>query len=430
MGLTYQMELILNITSYHRLSPEIEASKTTKHSLIFGRSEACDWHLPDPEKIISSRHGRIEKEGDSFYLYDTSTNGTFVNFGVSALGQGNKHRLAHSDVITVGDFQIEVELADSQSTTAYTEARPSTDDFALRNSAPAPEIDNFSSSDLFLNESILDESMPAVSMKEENMAQPDNQIPENWDELSHLMNPDVSVSPQNHFDDVAVAEQPVKVEPQKTPEPVKQPVKQAQTHASTASANSDLSEAFLKGLGVKTELQNALNTPELWFEMGQSLNLLLNELMESLRQRALVKNQLRLNQTMFQTKQNNPIKFSADIDDVIQNLFIRNSASFLSSRESIKESFTDTRRHEHALLAGADGVLKGILEQVSPQQITQQVNENSNVLKIIPGQSEAKCWKIYQSLHEELAHDVNAKGAMALSDDFLKAYNDKTQETF
>ena len=53
MGLTYQMELILNITSYHRLSPEIEASKTTKHSLIFGRSEACDWHLPDPEKIIS-----------------------------------------------------------------------------------------------------------------------------------------------------------------------------------------------------------------------------------------------------------------------------------------------------------------------------------------------------------------------------------------
>jgi type VI secretion system protein ImpI len=262
------------------------------------------------------------------------------------------------------------------------------------------------------------------------MAQPDNQIPENWDELSHLMNPDVSVSPQNHFDDVAVAEQPVKVEPQKTPEPVKQPVKQAQSHASTASANSALSEAFLKGLGVKTELQNALNTPELWFEMGQSLNLLLNELMESLRQRALVKNQLRLNQTMFQTKQNNPIKFSADIDDVIQNLFIRNSASFLSSRESIKESFTDTRRHEHALLAGADGVLKGILEQVSPQQITQQVNENSNVLKIIPGQSEAKCWKIYQSLHEELAHDVNAKGAMALSDDFLKAYNDKTQETF
>ena len=68
MGLTYQMELILNITSYHRLSPEIEATKTVKDSLIFGRSEVCDWHFPDPEKIISSKHGRIVKEGDSFAL--------------------------------------------------------------------------------------------------------------------------------------------------------------------------------------------------------------------------------------------------------------------------------------------------------------------------------------------------------------------------
>lgn len=428
MGLTYQMELILNITSYHRLSPEIEASKTTKDSLIFGRSEACDWHLPDPEKIISSKHGRIEKEGDSFYLYDISTNGTFVNFGVSALGQGNKHRLANSDVITVGDFQIEVKLADAPSVSSKSSVSPRADDFAPQNTAPS--ADNFSSSDLFLNESILDESMPAVSMKQDSTASSENHIPENWDELSHLMNPDVSLSPANHFEDVAVVEEPVKVSPQKVPEQIKQPVKEQQTQAYAPSANQALSEAFLKGLGVKAELQNALNTPELWFEMGQGLNLLLSELMESLRQRALVKNQLRLNQTMFQTKQNNPIKFSADIDDVIQNLFIRNSASFLSSRESIKESFTDTRRHEHALLAGADGVLKGILEQVNPQQISQQVNDNSNVLKIIPGQSEAKCWKVYQSLHEELSQDVNSKGAMALSDDFLKAYNDKTQETF
>ena len=87
-------------------------------------------------------------------------------------------------------------------------------------------------------------------------------------------------------------------------------------------------------------------------------------------------------------------------------------------------------RHEHALLAGADGVLKGILEQVSPSHINQQVNDNSNILKIIPGQSESKSWKLYRNLHDELSRDVNAKGAMALSDDFLKAYNDKIQETF
>ena len=442
MGLTYQMELILNITSYHRLSPEIEATKTVKDSLIFGRSEACDWHFPDPEKIISSKHGRIVKEGDSFYVYDTSTNGTFVNFGVAPLGQGNKQRLSNSDTITVGDFQIEVKLATNEKT-------PDTDYGNLSAAASIskePErsyqhpTEHFSEPEQYFNESIMDESMPAVSMTQASDLNSANQIPENWDELAHLMNPEavtqqapVVSKPQQK---PAVEQQtsvntPVLDTPVTKPQavkPVHKPV--VQKNPTSLSEDTALTDVFLNGLGVKAELQNSLNSQELWFEMGQGLNLLLTELMESLRQRALVKNQLRLNQTMFQTQQNNPIKFSADIDDVIQNLFIRNSASFLSSQESIKESFVDTRRHEHALLAGADGVLKGMLEQVSPQHINQQINDNSNVLKIIPGQTEAKCWKLYKNLYDELSHDVNSKGAMALSDDFLKAYNDRIKESF
>lgn len=443
MGLTRQMELILNITSYHRLSPEIEASKTVTDSLIFGRSETCDWHLPDPEKIISSKHGRIEREGDSFVVIDTSTNGIYSNYSVSAIGQGNKQKLSDSDILTVGDFQIEVKIAAAKS------AIPAVDEFNLVTNAktnnaaiPSQHFDSNgsnSSSEHFYNDSIMNESMPDVAMAQAEHSQSQSHIPENWDEIAHLLNPDMANTSNQH----AIASDavpsitepkiaaPVDIQPEVAKElqvsaAAAQPTVEAQSIANSAG----LTGAFLKGLGVKPELQNALTTEKLWFEMGQGLNLLLTELMESLRQRALVKNQLRVNQTMFQTQQNNPIKFSANIDDVIQNLFIINSASFLSSRESIKESFIDTRRHEHALLAGADGVLKGILEQVSPSHINQQVNNNSNILKIIPGQSESKSWKLYQNLHDELSRDVNAKGAMALSDDFLKAYNDKIQETF
>ena len=439
MGLTYQMELILNITSYHRLSPEIEATKTVTDSLIFGRSETCEWHFPDPEKIISSKHGRVVKEGDSFYVYDTSTNGIFVNFGVSPLGQGNKQRLSDSDTITVGDFQIEVKLAGNENTADDFDNLSSIENLSKKpiNSYQAP-TKHFSEPEQYFNESIMDESMPAVSMTQAASNNIDNQIPENWDELAHLMNPEaMTVTQQAPAVRKSEPKQPIKSKSSDDTPAFEAPIARPQTQKAAPQkqptlikSDAALADAFLSGLGVKTELQNALNTPELWFEMGQGLNLLLTELMESLRQRALVKNQLRLNQTMFQTQQNNPIKFSADIDDVIQNLFIRNSASFLSSQESIKESFVDTRRHEHALLAGADGVLKGMLEQVSPQHINQQINDNSNVLKIIPGQTESKCWKLYQNLYDELSHDVNTKGAMALSDDFLKAYNDRVQETF
>lgn len=437
MGLTRQMELILNITSYHRLSPEIEASKTVKDSLIFGRSEACDWHLPDPEKIISSKHGRIEKEGDSFVVIDTSTNGIYINYSVSAVGQDNRQKLSNNDVITVGDFQIEVKIAKAKLIKPAVENVSNTN---AKQSMTIPQPQSFdsnssnSNSEHLYNDSIMNESMPEVSMTQADQSQ--SHIPENWDEIAHLLNSEMVGTSNQHsvvsHDEPRVAESNVEIP---AADDVQLKVaKKAQVMATTVetqpTVNSvGLTGAFLKGLDIKPELQNALTTEKLWFEMGQGLNLLLTELMESLRQRALVKNQLRVNQTMFQTQQNNPIKFSANIDDVIQNLFIVNSASFLSARESIKESFIDTREHERALLSGADGVLKGILEQVSPSQINQQANNSANILKIIPGQSESKSWKLYQSLHNELTRDVNAKGAMALSDDFLKAYNDKIQET-
>lgn len=421
------MELILNITSYHRLSPEIEATKTVKDALTFGRSQGCDWHLPDPEKIISSKHGIIKKEGNCFYVYDNSTNGLFVNFAVTPLGQGNKQRLSDNDVLSIGDFQINVSLVDEQHTDIN---EPIIANDSQQANAFATHNNQALESAHLFNDSIMNESMPDLPVTSSEMPT-DNHIPENWDELTRLMNAD-------EFDigsDIAPSV------PVNTSTPIiesaankdKSDGTQARNQAGplkTFTQNDKaLCSAFLKGLGIKDELKSDLDNEKLWFEMGQGLNLLLIELMESLRQRAIVKNKLRLNHTMFQTEQNNPLKFSANIDDVIQNLFIKNSASFLSSNESIKESFADTRKHEHALLAGADGVLKGMLSQVSPMQINQQVNDNSNVLKIIPGQVESKCWKLYQSLYDDVSQEVNAKGAMAMSEDFLKAYNDRIKET-
>ncbi|WP_418157356.1 type VI secretion system-associated FHA domain protein TagH [Pseudoalteromonas sp. RW-H-Ap-1] len=214
------MELILNITSYHRLSPEIEATKTVTDSLTFGRSEACDWHLPDPEKIISSKHGIIEKEGDSFYVYDNSTNGLFINFAVAPLGQGNKQRLSDSDVLTIGDFQVNVVLTSAQQADVSNSAPShfqSVDTFAAQNSQPAEQsIPSF-------DDSIMNESMPEISVTAQQ--QTDNHIPEDWDELTRLMNTD-------DFDignNVSNSSAPVD-----TPAPIQEPPVQIATLMSTS----------------------------------------------------------------------------------------------------------------------------------------------------------------------------------------------------
>ncbi len=98
------MTLVLTITSFHKFTPEIDTEfvfdATGEHDkVIFGRSEQCDWTLPDPERVISSKHGELIKFGEKYLIKDLSTNGTFVNNAVTPVGQGNELALNHGDVV-------------------------------------------------------------------------------------------------------------------------------------------------------------------------------------------------------------------------------------------------------------------------------------------------------------------------------------------
>ncbi len=69
------MGLLLSVISYHQLSPSLKVRfKLEKQLAVIGRSPQCDWHLPDNEKILSSKHAEISQVMDKFYVTDISTN--------------------------------------------------------------------------------------------------------------------------------------------------------------------------------------------------------------------------------------------------------------------------------------------------------------------------------------------------------------------
>ena len=63
-----------------------------------GRHTSNDWVLRDPERFVSGRHAEIEHRGGTWFLRDTSTNGTFVNGSDEALGPDRPHALAMATV--------------------------------------------------------------------------------------------------------------------------------------------------------------------------------------------------------------------------------------------------------------------------------------------------------------------------------------------
>ncbi|TCO78108.1 FHA domain protein [Plasticicumulans lactativorans] len=104
------MPLTLTITSYQKLTPGVEAVRTlAEGTLSIGRAVGNDWVLPDPELVISGRHCLIQAHGGDYYVTDTSTNGVFI--GGRRLGRGNSQQLRQGDALTLGDYELRVDLA-------------------------------------------------------------------------------------------------------------------------------------------------------------------------------------------------------------------------------------------------------------------------------------------------------------------------------
>ena len=75
-----------------------------------GRHDSNDWVLRDPDRFVSGRHAEIEHRAGTWWLRDTSTNGTFINDDDEALGPERVHPLAPGDRIRIGEYEIEVEI--------------------------------------------------------------------------------------------------------------------------------------------------------------------------------------------------------------------------------------------------------------------------------------------------------------------------------
>lgn len=77
-----------------------------------GRGPDVDWVLPDPDRLLSKRHFAVAFRGGAWQIADTSTNGTFLNTEVDALGRGSARTMKNGDRLRFGAYEIEIGLMD------------------------------------------------------------------------------------------------------------------------------------------------------------------------------------------------------------------------------------------------------------------------------------------------------------------------------
>ncbi|MFY0633362.1 MAG: FHA domain-containing protein, partial [Vannielia sp.] len=117
------MTLTLRIDNFPSLSDggPIEYS-TNQGGFEIGRDPAMDWTLPDPNRFVSSCHAEIRYENGGYWLYDVSTNGTFVN-GAS-MRVKSPYQLQSGDKLQVGHYLVVAEVGQAQSAQAPAHQAP------------------------------------------------------------------------------------------------------------------------------------------------------------------------------------------------------------------------------------------------------------------------------------------------------------------
>lgn len=146
-------------------------------------------------------------------------------------------------------------------------------------------------------------------------------------------------------------------------------------------------------------------------------------LIDLLRARTSIKNELRVQRTMIQVEANNPLKFSATSRDALGVMFTGNGA-FMSPVEAVRDSFDDLSDHQVAVLAGMRSGYEAMLKFFNPESIERRAGNHGGVFS----SRSAKNWDGFVAMYRELVSDPETCYRRLFGDEFASTYENQLSE--
>lgn len=474
------MSLTLRVTSFQKGAlGQGSAKQFVERGGTIGRVKDNDWVLPDPERLISSRHAVVHYKNGEYLLSDTSANGTFVNGNAEPVGNGNQVLLGDGDRIAIGDYEIEVVIdstsgLDIPSSIAPAFSADAEDVFASSAMGPAPfqeagssgtldplallsgggasagttaSVWDFDESSPPQGASLADD-LPSPSQAFQPPRARHESIPEDWDlgagdlmpsppsgpkarprpaVVPPIPEPELTPIPRppspTPDDDTPpqVASASARQLPRKMPAPRRQ---EALPHSVAMDAGDTVAvDAFLRGTGLEPG-QVSPEQAEVFMELvGQLFREMIEDLRDTLLARASMKSGFRMEQTMIRPTENNPLKFAAGgADEAMRNLLFRTGSSYLPPLRAVSEGFQDIKDHQVATMAGMQAAFGALLERFEPERLQRQFDKGTGGWSLLDVQKKSAYWEKFLELHAAVKEQAQEDFQNLFGVDFTRAY--------
>ncbi|HEX6019871.1 MAG TPA: type VI secretion system-associated FHA domain protein TagH [Burkholderiaceae bacterium] len=180
----------------------------------------------------------------------------------------------------------------------------------------------------------------------------------------------------------------------------------------------DWARALRQGLGVATGTLG----PEQARRIGQLLRAMTRGTLELLTARLVAKRELGAAATQLRARENNPLKFSPDVDAALAHLLGPSEPGFLEPQAAVDEAFDDLRAHQVALLAGMRAALDTVMSRFDPAALEHRLAPGGAFENLIPANRRAKLWSAYGEEYVRIVGEIEEDFDALLGPAFLKAY--------
>jgi type VI secretion system FHA domain protein len=461
------MILTLEVTSAQTGSLKAERRKTFyEGGGTIGRSPGRigvnHWLLPDPQ--VSALHALITYDKGVFYIEDRSRNGVFIGSLDNRLEVGRAYALKPDDFIIIDPYRIQVRVERAREASAENpfDVAPADSEGPARKIPPVPLTKNPDAADnasveldplknlgyghreLMVPKPPTAEELEGASFLNHNYQAPKPvarsspappPIPDDWDR-SVIIRPGPPPSPISPA--AAEAEANREVSPRRiqrneeihAPAPDSVSASDGVSVARRASASRDLPSDRSMDVGLVSVLEGAglrdvAVTNELARNFGRILRVVVAGVMDVLEARQRIKGEFRLGLTTVQPFDNNPLKFSANVDDALHNLLVKRNAAYLGPVEAFEDAFDDVRNHQMAMLAGMRVAFETMLAEFDPERLQEEFDRHLKKSARIPMPAKLLYWDLYREKIHDMVTDAETCFRELFGNEFATAYEEQ-----
>jgi type VI secretion system FHA domain protein len=141
---------------------------------------------------------------------------------------------------------------------------------------------------------------------------------------------------------------------------------------------------------------------------------------ENLHLRAEQKNVLRVPTTTIQPQNNNPLKFSASVEEALSNLLFRDSPEYLSAVDAVRETFGDIKQHQQHMLAAVRTAIVDYVGRLDPDELESKIGAGRGAL--INAANKLKYWDLFKDLYQVVSQHQPGQFPHQFLEEFARAY--------